>query len=89
VDTSGPIHPRWRNLTCDILAMVARIRHRHHVFVTEDRHFLDRREALIAPGARNVLTPEHTLQRVKSRYRLSVICQSMLSLPPRGSIITT
>ena len=61
LDLSDPIHPRWRNRSCDIDAMMAHIRHDNDVFVTEDRHFLDHREALVTLGAGNVLTPADTI----------------------------
>jgi hypothetical protein len=64
-DATGPIHPKRRNRFCDIDGIVAHIRAGHDVFVTEDRNFIRKCEALIALGARNILTPERTLQFVR------------------------
>lgn len=60
------IEKRRRNHTCDIDGMVAHIRNRFDVFVTEDADFLDRRDALVALGAGDVLTPEAAAQQFHS-----------------------
>jgi hypothetical protein len=57
---------KQRNALCDVDAVVAHIRHDHDVFVTEDRHFLDRRVQLAPLGVRHVLTPEETLRHVQA-----------------------
>ena len=66
LDPTGPIHRKWRNRICDIDAMVAHIRARNDVFVTEDKHFLDHADDLAALGARHVLTPEEAVNHVRA-----------------------
>jgi hypothetical protein len=50
---------RWRNRKCDTLAMWCHIHYGNDVFVTRDSNFLkaSKKEALIALGARRILTP--------------------------------
>lgn len=55
-----------RNRLCDIDGIVAHIRNRLDVFVTEDADFLDRRDALVGLGAGDVLTPEAAVRLIKS-----------------------
>jgi hypothetical protein len=57
---NGPVHPKWRNMACDVDGMVAHIRQGHHVFVTEDRHFLNKRDSLRLLGG-EVLTPSEAV----------------------------
>ena len=50
---------RWRNKKCDTLAMWCHIHYGNAVFVTRDSNFLkaSKKKALIALGARQILTP--------------------------------
>lgn len=55
--TAGPAYRRYRNKRCDVQGMLAHIMNGGDIFVSSDGHFLDRREALIRLGARDVLCP--------------------------------
>ena len=57
---------RSRTVLCDAEGLAAHIRSGHDIFVTSDQHFrkATRRQALIALGAKNILTPEEALSRV-------------------------
>jgi hypothetical protein len=61
--------PKWRNMQCDVDGLTAHIRAGHNIFVTKDEHFLreGRRQALVALGANEILTPDEALATVLGR----------------------
>jgi hypothetical protein len=65
--TEAPI--KWRNQTCDVLAMWAHISHSNDIFVTSDRNFHKRtkKDRLAALGAHAILTPAMAARRVPVR----------------------
>jgi hypothetical protein len=58
---------RWRNKKCDTLAMWCHIHYGNAVFVTSDSNFLkpSKKKALIALGARQILTPSEAAALVR------------------------
>jgi hypothetical protein len=60
------LNSRSRTALCDAEGLAAHIRSAHDIFVTSDQHFrkATRRQALIALGAKNILTPEEALSSV-------------------------
>jgi len=62
---------RSRTIPCDTDGLAAHIRSGHDIFVTSNQHFRKtaRRQALVALGAKNILTPEEALSMVLSRGR--------------------
>jgi hypothetical protein len=64
ITLDGALDKRQRNTFCDVDGVVAHIRNGNDVFVTEDGRILDRKAALIALGAGDILTPEEALERV-------------------------
>ena len=61
-----PADGRWLNVKCDVQAMWSHIHACNDVFVTEDKRFLTvaRKTALIALGARDVLTPKEAAAKL-------------------------
>jgi hypothetical protein len=55
-----------RNALSDVDSLAAHIRSGHDIFVTSDEHFrkATRRQALVALGAKEILTPEEALSKV-------------------------
>ena len=55
-----------RKVVCDVDGLAAHIRSGHDIFVTSDEHFRkhSRREALLALGPKDILTPEEALSKV-------------------------
>ncbi len=55
-----------RNVICNVDGLAAHIRSGHDIFVTSDQHFrkATRRQALVALGAKGILTPEEALAKV-------------------------
>ena len=52
-----PVDRAWRNVKCDVQAMWCHLHYARNVFVTSDKNFLRKSEALIELGAGNVLEP--------------------------------
>lgn len=61
-----PLTSRRWNVLCDVEGLTAHIRSGHDIFVTSNEHFLkdSRRQALLALGDREILTPEGALAKV-------------------------
>jgi len=62
---------RWRNATCDVLALWSHIYHGGGIFVTTDRNFhkKTKKYALIDLGAGNILRPKDTVARLSKRVK--------------------
>ena len=62
-------NPKWRNAKCDVLAMWSHITYDGDIFVTSDINFLKqtKKPALIALGARDILTPQDAVIKLSSQ----------------------
>jgi len=52
---------RWRNAKCDVQAIWTHVHYRRDMFVTSDDNYHRRSDALVALGARSIVTPEEAV----------------------------
>jgi hypothetical protein len=62
---SHPIDHKWRNPKCDVLALWSHIYYGGGIFVTRDVNFHQKKCALIALGAGQILEPKNTVIELK------------------------
>lgn len=69
--TSAANPLKWRNQTCDVLALWAHSHYKNDMFITRDRNFLKatKKSILAALGAHTILTPSEAAARVDGRRR--------------------
>ncbi len=58
------LYRKWRNRHCDVQGLWAHINDTRDIFVTSDKHFLNRLNELKALGSKEILSPDEALMRL-------------------------